>query len=330
MSSPRRSKRSRSSWYKSSPLQRELCRAIGNGGLGGIKRGARLLEVASDGEISSMDASWSPLAIAVMICGSASTMNGTNDKFEYELVRLIEACRRRGVSVDRGCLTYVSQRFIRPLVLAAYYGFYRSVEALLDAGATPNLVDGEGRTALHTAVTNPSRSKTWRACDRLTAELLFRRNAVTPSLREWKFSGGSQIYINCANSPLLTAIRHQNIDAAVLLCEQETVLTDYDFAEIRRKCTSIKSYRDWLPFIYRVATMLRPSNSSSPSLSSAGLEMWSEHLDYFIFPPTWKVAVALCGSCCLPEDIFTAKVIPFLPRHWFYTNEQLKRTPPHA
>eukprot|EP00563_Minutocellus_polymorphus_P008121 CAMPEP_0181022252 /NCGR_PEP_ID=MMETSP1070-20121207/1415_1 /TAXON_ID=265543 /ORGANISM="Minutocellus polymorphus, Strain NH13" /LENGTH=174 /DNA_ID=CAMNT_0023099181 /DNA_START=14 /DNA_END=535 /DNA_ORIENTATION=- len=116
-----------------------------NGGLGGIKRGARLLEVASDGEISSMDASWSPLAIAVMICGSASTMNGTNDKFEYELVRLIEACRRRGVSVDRGCLTYVSQRFIRPLVLAAYYGFYRSVEALLDAGATPNLVDGEGR-----------------------------------------------------------------------------------------------------------------------------------------------------------------------------------------
>ena len=270
-----------------------------------------------------MDSAWSPLALAVMICGIASTATSINEHFEDELLILVETCSRRGISVDRGCRTYMSQRLIRPLVLAAYYGLHRSVEALIDAGATPDLADGEGKTALHTALVNPFCARTWRDCDRLTAELLFRHNIVTSSHLEWKTGGGEKIYINCADhtgSALLTAIRHKNIDAAALLCDHGAVLTDHDCILVHRYDMT---FRGWFPFLCHVVRR----NLSMPALSDSTHEStsWSEAFD-FTFPP--KVAVALCGSCGLPEDIFKAKVIPFLPRHWFYTDVQLKRIPP--
>ena len=330
MASPlRRSKRSRpkdpATILDGSPFQSKLKWTVESGGLGGMKRLCRLIERASDRDISSIDSAWSPLALAVMICGGASTTTSINEEFEDELLTLIKTCSRRGISVDQGCRACISKRLIRPLVLAAYHGLHRSVEALLDAGATPDLADGEGKTVLHAALINPFCARTWRTCDRLTAELLFRRNIITSSLRKWKISSGENIYINCADharSALLTAIRHKNLDAATLLCERGAHLTDHDYFLVQRFYNI--SYRDWLPFLSEVATI---SRSSSAPLLKSKLGSWSEALD-FTFPPTWKVAVALCGSCGLPEDIFRAKIVPFLPRHWFYTDEQLKCKPP--
>jgi len=253
-----------------------------------------LLQNATPEEVSSLSDNYSPIIQGILIVGSKTTRMGNKKDLEDELLRMIEVCQERNISVNSpGSSGGILQR---PLVLAAYYGLHRSVELLLAAGAKPDLMSGDGMTALHTALQNPKARYKLRDCDQLTAELLLNSNRVTSDLRVWRDSApGSTIYINgdCSSgSALLGSIVNKNVGAFSLLRRYGAVLTDRDYLIIRKRHVTL------------------PGRYYQTALA------WS-------FPPTWKVTVALCGSCGLPESIFREHVIPFLSRDWFYTPEQL-------
>lgn len=289
---------------------------------------ASLVESASDDDIQSLDERWSPLVRGVLICGSRTTRNGNvRTDLEDELLRLIDRCQKRGISVDRGDVSLATGgRLELPLVLAAHYGLHRTVKRLLEAGAKPGLVNGGHQTALYAALQNPTSRDKLRECDRLTADLLFNSNIVTSDLRLWRTCPpGSKIYINReanTGSAIWRAINDRNVDAAILLKRHGAVITDRDYLFILRH--QRKETGTFL-MIDKV-TAATASDNSHPRSSPRNLVVWSPELDWS-FPPTWKVTVALCGSCGLPGGIFREHVIPLLPRHWFYSSAQLARPP---
>lgn len=315
-----RRKQARISSQFQSSLQLDLSQAAdGALLLRGIKKMIILLQNATPQEVSSLSDDYSPVIQGILIVGSKTTRMGNKKDLEDELLRLIEVCQERNISVDSpGFSGGILQR---PLVLAAYYGLHRSVELLLAAGAMPDLMSGDGMTALHTALQNPKARYKLRDCDRLTAELLLNSSRVTSDLRVWRDSAqGSTIYINgdCSSgSALLSSILNKNLQAATLLRRYGAVLTDRDYLRIRKQG---KERHSLVPIVGKVtrSTTVQAGNShatSSGRYYQTGFD-WS-------FPPTWKVTVALCGSCGLPESIFREHVVTYLPRDWFYTPEQL-------
>ena len=102
------------------------------------------------------------------------------------------------------------------------------------------------------------------------------------------------------------------------MVEKSGFITDKDFLRITK-------YKQLKRFLTMVACI--ESNTSLHESSQVKTEVlqriksWNKSIDWS-FPPTWKVAIALCKNCGLPQDIFRDTVIPFLSRDWFYTAEE--------
>ena len=126
---------------------------------------------------------------------------------------------------------------------------------------------------------------------------------------------------------------HKNVDAVKFLCNVGGAITDKDYLYLRRQGRPIVRSR-LLAMVAKIyaessqitamamsATALNGDDGSGERTTKSeiidSIKSWNQHIDWS-FPPTWKVAVALCGNCGLLSDIFRLRVVPFLDRDWFY------------
>jgi len=302
----RRSKRKTSHSYQPSALQLQLETAIESPG--GISKILSILQSTStttiNNDIDILNThQWTPLVTAIFKLGKSTTKNGNSITSQQQLLQLIQICHEKGININSGAI--FGEHYHRPLIVAAYYGYYSAVQRMIELGALPDLGDGEGRNAWFASLQSPLTSvTTLRKCDELTAKVLLDRNVVTNSLGVWKSSTkGTICYMNgdsSVGSVMLRAVINKNVHVLKFLVKYGGTITDRDYYQLHssNKTSQLEKM------------VIKVSNVSN--VTSYGEEIsWS-------FPPTWKVAIKLCQNCGLPKEIFTANVIPFLSRDWFY------------
>ena len=316
MSSPRKSKRTRTEKTNPSTLQQNIIQSRGCQYVSKrwIERATELIRSASKKEIESLNG-WSPLVRAIIMCGASQSFRNST-AWDDALAELIDACQRQGISLDAGdqCVATAGMKE-RPLVLAAFHGIHTAVAQLLHLGASPDCMNGEGRTALHMSLVNPVSNHRLRDCDRATFQVLVASSCIATNLDVYRSSvPGSKLYIAgdemVYGTPLVRSIQFLNDDSFRLLVDFGVFLTDRDFLILNQR-----------KHLRRLSKMMSHYHGSIGQ-RIANCDIWSDAVDWS-FPPTWKVAVRQCRFCALPECIFNEHVVPFLPRHWFYTPAQL-------
>uniref|UniRef100_A0A7S0ADK0 Uncharacterized protein n=1 Tax=Minutocellus polymorphus TaxID=265543 RepID=A0A7S0ADK0_9STRA len=195
------------------------------------------IRLATKKEIEDLKG-WSPLVRAVFMFGGSTSHPNT---WQALLIELIEVCHKKGISLDAGdrCLS-TGGILERPLVLAAHYGYHPVVKKLLLLGASPDVMNGEGKTALHTALENRNSIRRLRDNDRATFRTIAAASCITTSFGVYRSSApGSMLYINgdevVFGTPMLRAIRFHNDDAFRILVEFGAFLSDRDFLLLYKK-----------------------------------------------------------------------------------------------
>lgn len=295
---------------------------------GGVFKVVHLIESASDDDIKLLnEARYSPLVGCIFRLGKNTTRNGNSLQSQLQLDELIEVCHRRHISVNSSAT--FGERLHRPLIVAAYYGYYSAVRQLLQQGALPDLRDGDGKNVFYAAFQNPTGSNTLRECDKQVAETLWDMGAVTCDLGEWrKMNQGPSLGCLCYSnynglrvgswsyrSVMYQSLQNKCLQTMKFLVEKGGVITDVDFARIVN-CKLFKRFLAMVACVESNSNLQKPSQVSAQVLHR--MKSWNKGIDWS-FPPTWKVGVILCSNCGLPEDIFRNNVVPFLARDWFYT-----------
>lgn len=292
---------------------------------GGIHKIFTLMQNASCDEIKLLNKhQWSPLVGAIFRLGKNTTRQGNKSQAEQQLIDIICVCHQRQLSLDSGA--YFAEHFHRPLSIAAYFGFYSSVRQLLEFGALIDMTDGEGKTAWHTAFDNPcstSLNALFRECDAQTANVLLEFGVIVANVKVWKARNASRVgsvcYVSAESkigSPLYRALINTRFDVVRFLVDNCGFISDREYLILHRR-GDVK--RLLIRMVNKlVQTLERESNSDS--IDPKYLQ-WS-------FPPTWKAGVELGNDCwelCgLPPNMFQSRVVPFLDRDWFFTNDRLK------
>ena len=323
MWSPRKSKRIRTEKSSLSSLQQNIIAHSDWSTEASLKHISVMIRCASKAEVEGLSG-WSPLVRAIFLRhGGNGGTKSHRSTLDNRLADVIDACHQKGISLDAGDRSTATGGILeRPLVLAAYFGYYKAVQKLLELGASPDCMNGEGKTALHTSLDNPVSLKRLRDDDRATFEVLVAASCITKNLGQYRSSGpGSKIYIGGAEmsfgTPLVRSIRFHNNDSFRLLIDVGAFLTDGDALLLTRR-----------KLLRRLSKMI-DNYYKSIGQGIENVDTWSEALDWS-FPPMWKNVVRLCGFCGLPEGVFKSHLVPFLPRNWFYNPAQLagESTPP--
>eukprot|EP00985_Skeletonema_marinoi_P011595 scaffold5518_cov93-Skeletonema_marinoi.AAC.2 len=299
---------------------------------GGVSKVLHLIEGASDDDIKLLnEALYTPLVGCIFRLGKNTTRNGNSTQSQLQLDELIEVCYRRNLSVHSGAT--FGECFHRPIIVAAYYGYYSAVRLLLQQGALPDLRDGDGKNVFYAAFQNPTGRNTLRECDKQVADTLWDMGAVTCDLGEWRKMNQSQFgcvsysnYGSAGGSSPHRSVMYQSLNNKCLqtmkcMVEKGSVITDEDFLRIT-KCKLLKRFLSMVSCMESPTSLQKPSQVTTQTFQR--MKSWNKDIDWS-FPPTWKVAITLCRNCGLPEDIFRNNVVPFLSRDWFYTKEQLQR-----
>jgi hypothetical protein len=291
---------------------------------GGLYKICTLIQDASNDDIKVLNEhQWSPLVGAIFRLGKNTTRKGNQSEAERQLIDLICVCHRRKLSLDSGA--YFAEHFHRPLTISAYFGFYSGVRRLLEFGALPDLVDGEGKTVWHAAFDNPcasSNNALFRECDRQTANVLLQFGAVTSDFNVWKARNASRIgsvcHVNAESkigSPLYRALMNKRLNVVRFIVESGGFISDREYLILHRRGDAKRL------LLRMVGKCVQALGRESKMIDPMYLN-WS-------FPPTWKAGVNLgieCWELCgLPLNMFQSKVMPFLDHDWFFTNSQLKR-----
>jgi hypothetical protein len=299
---------------------------------GGVSKVLHLLKGASEDDIHLLnDDHYSPLVGCIYRLGKNTTRNGNSLQSQLQLDELIEVCYQRNLSVNSGAK--FGACFHRPLIVAAYYGYYSAVRLLLQKGALPDLRDGDGKNAFYAAFQNPTGRNTLRECDKKVAETMWEMSAVTSDLGEWrKMNAGTSLGCLCysnsvsGGSSLHRSVMYQSLNNKCLqtmkfMVEKGSVITDEDFLRIT-KCKLLNRFLSMVACLESTTSPHAPRQVTAQVLQR--IKSWNREIDWS-FPSTWKVAVILCRNCGLPEDIFRNNVVPFLSRDWFYSKEQQQR-----
>ena len=323
MASPRKSKRCRTEKPSLSTLKHDIFAFSDYCAKSKLKHISVVIRCASEKDIEDLNG-WTPLIHAILL-RDAGNRGTTSHRaiLDTLLDDVIDACHQKGISLNAGDRSTATGGILeRPLVLAAYFGHHKAVQKLLQLGASPDFMNGEGKTALHACLDNPLSLKRLREDDRATFAVLVAASCLTGSFRDYKSSApGTKIYIAgddaTFGTPLLRSIRFQNDDSFRLLVDFGAFLTDRDVLHLKRK-KLLRRLRKMIT-TYHDAVGQKVNN----------LDTWSEAMDWS-FPPTWKNSVHLGGCCGLPEGVFKSHLVPLLPRHWFYNDAQLagESTPP--
>ena len=302
--------------FNPSLLQRQIEQAINSPG--GINKVYSLIQQASNKDIETLnDHQWSPLIGSIFRLGKESTRHGNSNQSELELRKMIQLCHRKRLSLDSG--SYFAAHFHRPLTVAAYFGFHLGVRTLLELGASPDLTDGEGKTAWHTSFDNPcfSSNAIFRECDKHTARVMIEMGAVTSDKREWKrrnvgSQAGSLSYVNRESkvgSPLYRALQNKRVEVVKFIVDSGGVISDREFITLYRR-------KEVKRLLLRMVKILQKRNTGV-----------ADYLDWS-FPPSWKAAVNVATTQWehrgLPPNMFQLRVVPFLAnRDWFFSHQQL-------
>mmetsp|Transcript_11972 Transcript_11972/g.24126 ORF Transcript_11972/g.24126 Transcript_11972/m.24126 type:complete len:275 (-) Transcript_11972:429-1253(-) len=233
---------------------------------GGVSKVLHLIEGASDDDIKLLnEALYSPLVGCIFRLGKNTTRNGNSTQSQLQLDELIEVCYRRNLSVHSGAT--FGECFHRPIIVAAYYGYYSAVRLLLQQGALPDLRDGDGKNAFYAAFQNPTGRNTLRECDKQVADTLWDMGAVTCDLGEWRKMNQSQFgcvsysnYGSAGGSSPHRSVMYQSLNNKCLqtmkcMVEKGSVITDEDFLKIT-KCKLLKRFLSMVhvwnhPQVYR-------------------------------------------------------------------------------
>ena len=322
MSSPRKSKRCRTEKPSFSTLKHDIFAFSDFRTKSKLEHISVAIRRASKKDIDDLRG-WSPLVYAILLRkgGNGGTTSG-RAIFDNLLSDVIVACHQKGISLNAGDRSTATGRILeRPLVLAAHFGFHKAVQKLLQLGASPDCMNGDGKTALHACLDNPVSLTRLRDDDRATFGVLVASSCITKSLSDYRSSVPGKIYIagdeGSFGTPLLRSIRFHNNDAFRLLLDFGAFFSDRDVLLLTRK-----------KLLRRLRKMIT-SYHDSVGQSVNNLDKWSEAMDWS-FPPIWKITVRLIRSCGLPEGVFKSHLVPFLPRHWFYNDAQLagEKIPP--
>ena len=324
MSSPRKSKRCRTEKPSLSTLKHDIFAFSDFRTKSKLKHISVVIRWASKKDIDDLRG-WSPLVYAIFLRNGGNGGSASDRAIlDNLLADVIDACHQKGISLDAGDRSTATGGVSeRPLVLAAYFGYHNAVQKLLELGASPDCMNGEGKTALHACLDNPISQKRLRDDDRATFQVLVAASCLTTSLRDYRSSApGSKIYIGGSDmtsfgTPLLRSIGFRNNDSFRLLANFGAFLTDGDVLLLTRR-----------KYLRRLSKMI-DNYYKSIGQDVKNVNTWSEALDWS-FPPTWKNVVRLSGFCGLAEGVFNSHLVPFLPRHWFCTPAQLagESTPP--
>lgn len=329
-----KSSRKRKARRDDQPSQLQLQCELAIQAPGGVSKVLHLIEGASDDDIKTLNEDrYSPLVGCIFRLGKSTTKNGNTSESQLQLDELIEVCYRRNLSVNSSAI--FGECLHRPLIVAAYFGYYSAVRLLIQQGALPDLRDGDGKNVFYAAFQNPTGRNTLRECDKQVAETLWEMGAVTSDLGEYRqMNQGSSLGRICysnfvlaagASSPyrsvMFQSLNNKCLQTMKFLVEKGSVITDGDFLRIT-KCKLLKRFLSMVACIQSTSSLQKPSQVSAEVLQN--MKSWNKEIDWS-FPPTWKVAVILCRNCGLDEDIFRNNVVPYLSRDWFYTKEQRQR-----
>ena len=274
--SVRQSKRVRIEKPSLPMLQKDLIALSGkHPPLTALKHIIRRMRLATKTDIEDFQG-WSPLVRAILMCRRV----GLDRNIYRDLIlELVEVCHTKGVSLDSGDRCVATGEVLeRPLVLAAHYGDHEVVEKLILLGASPDCANGEGKTALHTALHNSNGVKRLRDCDRATFQTLVSLSCITTSLSIYRSSPpGSKLYINgdeiTFGTPMLRAIRFQYDEALRLLVEFGAFLSDRDCLLLYK-----------MKLLRRFRKMIIKCNDSSGK-EVQNCDVWSEAVDWAFHLP---------------------------------------------
>lgn len=310
-------------------LQRQFEQATNSPG--GIHKIFTLIRNTSDDDIKLLNEhQWSPLIGAVFRLGKNTTRNGNKPDAERGLIQLIRTCHERNLSLDSGA--YFAEHFHRPLTITAYFGFYDGVRALLELGALPDLTDGEGKTAWHTSFDNPCASSNafFRECDKYVANTLLEMGVVTSTYSDWQtrnaLQAGKVCYINVESkigSPLFRALLNKRLEVVRFIVENDGSISDREYLILYRR-------GDVKRLLVRMVEKLCQSAQQPRTDCNACTLKNSIYAKYtrWSYTPKWKAGVDLCicewDRCGLPPNMVQSRVVPYLARDWFFTNEELK------
>lgn len=121
-----------------------------------VRRALGALEDASATDLAdaSSNQMWSMITPVIRAVGARGEKAA--HRAEPELLAYIQACVKRGLSLDATCPQVLAWEISSPpIVTAASYGLLHTISALLDAGATPAARNSHGETALHAAIEQP-------------------------------------------------------------------------------------------------------------------------------------------------------------------------------
>ena len=183
-------------------------------------------------------------------------------QIEDALVDVVHAWADAGLSVDQAGYGF-GDITTTPLVEAARLGLVSTLAALLARGASPDLSDGSGETALHAAAT-PTTSNAGVLHERQRRTLLFLVDpahgwvTARPGV-VWRAETppGRLIHIDSeerrGGSSLYAAVHNKNTALATLLVGAGAALTDADYARLAGCRKKREEVRRLLPLVLAVA-----------------------------------------------------------------------------
>ena len=288
MASPRKSKRCRTEKPSLSTLKHDILAFSDYCAKSKLKHISVVIRCASKKDIEDLNG-WSPLIYAILLRDAGNRGTASHRAIlDALLIDVIDACDQKGISLNAGDRSTATGGILeRPLVLAANFGNHKVVQKLLELGASPDCMNGEGKTVLHTCLDNPSSLKSLRDDDRATFAVLAASSCITKNFGDYKSSApGSKIFIAGSDmsfgTPLLRSIRFHNNDSFRLLADFGAFLTDGDILLVTRR-----------KLLRRLSKMI-DSYYKSIGQGVKNIDTWSEALDWS-FPPMWKNVVRLSG-----------------------------------
>ena len=317
----------------------------------GVHHTIILLTKASLHDISTLDSDYSPIPMVMRY-----VYTHPNRRNIHFVQQLLDICVQRGLNINGS--DYVCGHLERPLVLAASLAQSDWVKALLLAGANPGETDGRGRNAFYAAFDDRDFTKKWfvhpgsaitndfwhdrreeyrQDCilhNRMEiVDSLFRSGTITDSLSLSR-TNNTLLYVNSVTpcgTPLLAALLHQNeAEYIFLVARCHAVLTDMDYL-ILRQLNKLHCLKYAVTNILQHVRTDRDSKSKKLKTNYDAILTSNDFLDFecysldnhWSFPPTYHIAIQLTRHCGLPQHLFRQHLQPFLPRHWFYTDQHL-------
>lgn len=234
---------------------------------------------------------------------------GKHPKETDELLDFVHAALQHGFSPDASAPQVMAWEIASPpLVTAASYGFSRTCEALLRAGATPTVRNSDGMTALHSAVEHPN-----------TLALLLNHNGFAALVRDSLVrQHGSSVGLTPFVAALTAAPFKPVHRASAMAMAPHVLLSDDELAalRVRRRVPLLLRLVREHAVARREQRMLQHSSRRHDEALPADATRWHPAW-HWSFPESDRAALSLLYHAGgLPAELW-ARIFRHIERGWF-------------